>query len=196
MEFIMCGEILDKWMEYKNRFYDVGKNILNSKIFENEMDRVGRNYRVNTVFTRERLNEVTGNVRDIRCSQLLIDNRVVMDKTGMERVLNNLGLSMVEFFRLKAVMFRLKERMQSEGILSRKINTILKSKKKGSGILRREICGKESKEYLQYIGNLRREICGKESKEYLHWEFNRLNCITVLLENQGEVDRTKNLATA
>ena len=78
---------------------------------------------------------------------------------------------MVEFFRLKAVMFRLKERMQSEGILSRKINTILKSKKKGSGILRRE-------------------ICGKESKEYLHWEFNRLNCITVLLENQGEVDRT------
>ena len=119
-----------------------------------------------------------------------------MDKTGMERVLNNLGLSMVEFFRLRAVMFRLKERKQSEGILSRKINTILKSKKKGSGILRREICGKESKEYLQYIGNLRREICGKESKEYLHWEFNMLNCITVLLENQGEVDRTKNLATA
>ena len=169
MEYIMSGEILDKWMEYKNRFYDVGKNILNARIFDNELDRVGRGYREIPVFERDRLNRIRGGIRQTRLNQLVMANGIVMDKASMERVLNTV-INLAEFFRLREAIFRLLGRVQDGGILSRRINTIINSKRKGSGVLRKEISGKESKEYLQ-------------------WDYNNLQCVTALVENREVVNR-------
>ena len=37
--FFCSGEIISQWVDYKNRFYEVGRNMLEAKLFENEIDR-------------------------------------------------------------------------------------------------------------------------------------------------------------
>ena len=124
------GEIMLKWIEYKSVFYKVGKNVLAAKVFRNET--LVDEGRIGTVkvMGRAREQELDVRLRALTLRDFLGNNYVLKDKNSIDLLLGT-RTTFVEFFRLRTEIIRLKENMEIRGKLSRRLQTIFTSKRRG-----------------------------------------------------------------
>jgi hypothetical protein len=90
----------------------------------------------------------------VKVKDLLNEQGFVLDKEGMEEK-TRLRLSMVEFFRLRTVMNRLKGLGMGNVGLVRKLKEVLVGKNQGGGILRRMLVVKWKRDDVTSIGLIR-----------------------------------------
>ena len=144
--FRCSGDIMRQWIEYKTCFYEVGRNMLETKIFKNDMDRTGNVISSIKIFSPQRLREVEEFLGDIKLRDLLT---VTLEPVDLDEAMRKIGvrITFVEFFRLRGELYKLKNRMEMRGKLSRRLITVFKSKDKGSKVLRLALKSNESREY-------------------------------------------------
>ena len=144
--FRCSGDIMRHWIEYKTCFYEVGRNMLETKIFKNDMDRTGNVISSIKIFSPQRLREVEEFLGDIKLRDLLT---VTLEPVDLDEAMRKIGvrITFVEFFRLRGELYKLKNRMEMRGKLSRRLITVFKSKDKGSKVLRLALKSNESREY-------------------------------------------------
>jgi hypothetical protein len=130
--------IIKGWMGYKGEFYKTGRNILGAKLFYNTgLGERGGNVE-NEIFDRARRIQLGDNLGNIKVKDLLMENDLIRDKTGMENKIGFL-LTMAEFFRLRLVVNRiLGTYIKGPGVV-RKIREIQVGKQVGGGNLRKYI---------------------------------------------------------
>ena len=141
------GEIMCKWIEYKSLFYRVGKNILESPIFGNEIMLEGSGSGKISIMGRAREIELEPRLKTIKLKDVLGGNFVMKEKNDIDNLLGT-RMTFAEFFRLRTEVNRLKNNLDIRGKLSRRLKTIFKSKRKGSRILRNEVQNSETREYF------------------------------------------------
>ena len=143
------GEIMKKWVEYKLQFYKIGRNMLEAKMFFNELYTVeGRIMKVNAFSgTRERAN--AERLVQFKVSDFMSRDFVTLDKRGMETVLG-FGINMVEFFRLRSEVQILKEKVEWRGKFKKTLSAIVFQKIKGSKGFRKGITSQEATEYFEH----------------------------------------------
>ena len=144
--FFCCGEIISQWVDFKNRFYEVGRNMLEAKLYDNEMDRNGTNTGRLQILSRQREREMEMNLKEIRVKDMVSRELEPLDLNSINRVIG-FRLNFAEYFRLRNETYKLKNRMESRGQLNRKLETLFRNKTKGSKVLRMAIQNSECKEY-------------------------------------------------
>ena len=120
--------------------------MLETKIFKNDMDRTGNVISSIKIFSPQRLREVEEFLGDIKLRDLLT---VTLEPVDLDEAMRKIGvrITFVEFFRLRGELYKLKNRMEMRGKLSRRLITVFKSKDKGSKVLRLALKSNESREY-------------------------------------------------
>ena len=120
--------------------------MLETKIFRNDMDRTRKGSCCSKIFGAQRLLEVEEHLGDIKLRDLLT---VTLEPVDLDEAMRKIGvrITFVEFFRLRSELYKLKNRMELRGKLSRRLNTVFKSKEKGSKVLRLALKSNESREY-------------------------------------------------
>ena len=120
--------------------------MLETKILRNDMDRTRNGISRIKIFSPQRLREVEEHLGDIKLRDLLT---VTLEPVDMDEAMRKIGvrITFVEFFRLRSELYKLKNRMEMRGKLSRRLNTVFKSKEKGSKVLRLALNSNESREY-------------------------------------------------
>ena len=118
--FFCCGEIISQWVDFKNRFYEVGRNMLEAKLYDNEMDRNGTNTGRLQILSRQREREMEMNLKEIRVKDMVSRELEPLDLNSINRVIGS-RLNFAEYFRLRNEIYKLKNRMESRGQLSRKL---------------------------------------------------------------------------
>jgi hypothetical protein len=155
--------ILDAFLKYKLEFYKLESNILGAKIFGNVgLGERGGNVE-DEIFERGRREQIWENIKDKKIKILFLEGGQIKDKTGMEQELN-IRLSMVEFFRLRTAMNRLKGWVGNNAGPIRNLREILIGKKQGGGILRKYITKKWDNRDIMGLGLIRN--LGIEGTEY------------------------------
>ena len=120
--------------------------MLEAKLFENEMDRNGINTGRLQILSRQREREMEMNLKEIRVKDMVSRELEPLDLNSINRVIG-FRLNFAEYFRLRNETFKLKNRIESRGQLSRKLETLFRNKTKGSKVLRMAIQNSECKEY-------------------------------------------------
>jgi hypothetical protein len=153
-KFKGSGNILEAFLTYKELFYKTGSNIYGAMLFGN----CGLGERGGTVeeevFDRGRRMQLHILLNNVKVKDLLNEQGFVLDKEGMEEK-TRLRLSMVEFFRLRTVMNRLKGLGRGNAGVVRKLKEILVGKNQGGGILRRMLMVKWKRDDVTNIGLIR-----------------------------------------
>ena len=94
--------------------------MLEAKLFENEMDRNGINNGRLQIFSRQREREMEMNLKEIRVKDMVSRELEPLDLNSINRVIGS-RLNFAEYFRLRNEIYKLKNRMESRGQLSRKL---------------------------------------------------------------------------
>ena len=117
------GDIMRQWLEYKTRFYEVGRNMLETKILKNDMDRSGNSISSIKIFSPQRLRELDEFLGEIKLKDLLT---ITLDPVNLDEAIRKIGarITFVEFFRLRSELYKLKDRMEIRGKLSSRLNTV------------------------------------------------------------------------
>ena len=94
--------------------------MLEAKLFENEMDRNGINTGRLQILSRQREREMEMNLKEIRVKDMVSRELEPLDLNSINRVIGS-RLNFAEYFRLRNEIYKLKNRMESRGQLSRKL---------------------------------------------------------------------------
>ena len=119
--------------------------MLETKILKNDMDRSGNSISSIKIFSPQRLRELDELIGEIRLKDLLT---ITLDPVNLDEAIRKIGarITFVEFFRLRSELYKLKDRMEIRGKLSRRLNTVFKTKAKGSKVLRLALQTNECRE--------------------------------------------------
>jgi hypothetical protein len=148
--------ILEKWIMYKRKFYEVGRNMLMAKVFGN-LGLGNLNTKVeNIVFERNRRINMERNLDGIRLKDLLTQEGEIGQKNTLEIVIGT-RLNFAEFFRLRNIVYELKNRITGEGN-ARKMETIGVGKVRGGGHLRKILKDRNELEKLRELPYLRTQV--------------------------------------
>jgi hypothetical protein len=171
--------ILDKWITYKRKFYEVGRNMLMAKVFGN-VGLGNLNTKVeNLVFERNRRVHIERNIEEIRLKDLLTTEGEIEQKNTVERVMG-IRLNFAEFFRLRNIIYELKNMARGEGI-ARKLEFIGIGKVRGGGHLRKILKDRNGIEKLRELPYLRTQIGNMEVDVRVtsvwqgSWNYGKLN---------------------
>jgi hypothetical protein len=152
--------IIEKWIMYKRKFYEVGRNMLMAKVFGN-LGLGNLNTKVeNMVFERNRRVNMERNLDGIRLKGLLTQEGEVGQKNTLE-VTIGVRLNFAEFFRLRNIVYELKNRIRGEGN-ARKMETIGVGKVRGVGHLRKILKDRNELEKLRELPYLRTQVGNTE----------------------------------
>jgi hypothetical protein len=152
--------IVDKWIMYKRKFYDVGRNMLMAKVFGN-LGLGNLNTKVeNMVFERNRRVNIERNIEEIRLKDLLTPEGKIEQKNTLEVVIGT-RLNFAEFFRLRNIVYELKNRIRGEGN-ARKLEIIGIGKARGGGHLRKILKDRNELEKLRELPYLRTQVGNME----------------------------------
>jgi hypothetical protein len=152
--------ITEKWTMYKRKFYEVGRNMLMAKVFGN-LGLGNLNTKVeNMVFERNRRVNMERNLDGIRLKDLLTQEGEVGQKNFLEGVIG-MRLNFAEFFRLRNIVYELKNRTRGEGN-ARKMEIIGVGKVKGGGHLRKILKDRSVLEKLRELPYLRTQVGNTE----------------------------------
>ena len=94
--------------------------MLEAKLFDNEMDRNGQNIGRLQILSRQREREMEMNLKEIRVKDMVSRELEPLDLNSINRVIG-FRLNFAEYFRLRNETYKLKNRMESRGQLSRKL---------------------------------------------------------------------------
>ena len=94
--------------------------MLEAKLFENEIDRNGINTGRLQILSRQREREMEMNLKEIRVKDMVSRELEPLDLNSINRVIGS-RLNFAEYFRLRNEIYKLKNRMESRGQLSRKL---------------------------------------------------------------------------
>jgi hypothetical protein len=127
----MSRRIINQWNSYKEKFYRTERNVLEAHMFMNiglisANETVER--RVFGMGRRELVNEMLGN---LRVKDIIGREMELPDKVGIERKLG-FQLNFAEFFRIRNVLYSLKEMIGKEG-MARKLEILMIGKQVGKG---------------------------------------------------------------
>jgi hypothetical protein len=138
-------------------------NIMGAKIFGNVgLGERGGNLE-EEIFERGRREQIWEHIKDKKLKILFSEGGQIKDKTGMEYELN-IRLSMVEFFRLRTALNRLKGWVDQPGGHIQNLRELLIGKKQGGGLLRKYITKKWDNRDIMGLGLIRN--LGIEGTEY------------------------------
>ncbi len=107
--FPIMEDILEAWLKFKEKFYEWANNINLAQVFGNEaILGIGRTVE-GMVFSRERIGEIGGRIREGLVRDICDIEGGVLDKIIVEQ---NLGvlITWVEYFRLRAVVIEIREK--------------------------------------------------------------------------------------
>jgi hypothetical protein len=153
---IITRIITEKWIMYKRKFYDVGRNMLMAKGFGN-LGLGNLNTKVeNLVFERNRRINIGRNFEEIRLRDLLTPEGEIEQKNTLELVIGT-RLNFAEFFRLRNIVYELKNRIRGEGT-ARKLEIIGIGKVRGGGHLRKMLKDRNELEKLRELPYLRTQV--------------------------------------
>ena len=141
------GEIMTKWIQYKSMFYKVGRNMLATKVFNNEILVEGGGSSTVKAMGRVREQELEGRLKLLNLRDFLEEDYMMKSKNEIDLLLGTRS-TFVEFFRIRNEIARLKTNIEYRGKISRRLKTIFNSKRKGSIVLRLEIQNEETAEYF------------------------------------------------
>ena len=94
--------------------------MLEAKLYDNEMDRNGTNTGRLQILSRQREREMEMNLKEIRVKDMVSRELEPLDLNSINRVIGS-RLNFAEYFRLRNEIYKLKNRMESRGQLSRKL---------------------------------------------------------------------------
>ena len=94
--------------------------MLEEKLYDNEMDRNGTNTGRLQILSRQREREMEMNLKEIRVKDMVSRELEPLDLNSINRVIGS-RLNFAEYFRLRNEIYKLKNRMESRGQLSRKL---------------------------------------------------------------------------
>ena len=162
------GEIMTKWIQYKSMFYKVGRNMLATKVFNNEILVDGGGSSTVKAMGRVREQELEGRLKLLNLRDFLGEDYMMKSKNEIDLLIGTRS-TFVEFFRIRNEIARLKTNIEYRGKISRRLKTIFNSKRKGSRVLRLEIQNEETAEYfdndIQEFPMVRRIIDNAEPVE-------------------------------
>jgi hypothetical protein len=171
--------ITEKWIMYKRKFYDVGRNMLMAKVFGN-LGLGNLNTKVeNMVFERNRRMNIGRNIEEIRLKDLLTPEGEIEQKNTLEVVIGT-RLNFAEFFRLRNIVYELKNRTRGEGN-ARKLEIIGIGKVRGGGHLRKILKDRNELEKLRDLPYLRTQVGNMELDVKVisiwqeSWNYGKLN---------------------
>jgi len=142
------GEIVKKWVEYKEEFFRVGRNMLGARLFFNEMYKVNDRVAKVRALTGIREAENYISLGKVVVRDLLNKEYEIKDKTGMEQALG-INITMVEFFRLRTILQNLKNLVEWRGSNIKTLTYLMKQKTRGSRGLRKAITGNEAPAFFE-----------------------------------------------
>jgi len=138
--------ILTEWKNYKRMFYRCAGNIWQARMFENDGILEGVVNIGTEIFGRERYLQLTDVAKKVRVGDIM-DMEGVKAKEAAEARLG-MRLNMAEYFRMRNMCHRIRNvfgGMIGEG---KCLDSIMRTKKRGGGALRRYLGGKCSPTYV------------------------------------------------
>ena len=113
------GEIMTKWIQYMSMFYKVGRNMLATKVFNNEILLDGGGTSTVKGMGRVREQELEGRLKLLNLRDFLGEDYMLKSKNEID-LLFGTRTTFVEFFRLRNEIARLKTNIEYRSRLSRR----------------------------------------------------------------------------
>jgi len=141
------ADILRQWKNFKRAYYRCKGNAVHARLFSNDGILEGVSNIGEEVFGRRRFGELGLQARGVRIGELLREGNI-KDKDEVEIVLGE-RINLAEYFRLRQICGRIRTIFDLTSVGGKCLDVWIRAKKRGGGILRRAISGRNSPIYLE-----------------------------------------------
>ena len=114
---------MKKWIQYKSMFYRVGRNMLDAKVFNNEILVEGDGICTVKAMGRAREQELEGRLKLLNLRDFLGEDNMMKSKNEIDLMFGT-RTTFVEFFRLRNEIARLKANIEHRSRLSRRLKLL------------------------------------------------------------------------